>query len=289
MLPSYLAADVGRLAEAAARVAGAGASWAHVDVGDGSACAGGQLTSLGPSSIAALKAAAPHVKLDVHLYCSEPERHVGAVVAAGADRVTFQLESVLAPSPAAAAAAAAAAREGVGEGQGGLKGEGEGEGEDESDEDAAVVARARRLCEQIRSAGALVGVCIAPGTPVERLRGLLQDQEEKEEEEEKEEGGGAPPPLVDLVDVLAVLPGVGGQPFRRAETLRKVAELRRRFPRGLRNVMVDGGVAPNTAPEAAAAGANVLVSGSFLFGAPSAEDFAGRLAAIEDLLVAHGD
>ena len=117
----YLAADVGRLAEAAARVAGAGASgargrWRRLGL------RGEQLTSLGPSSIAALKAA-PHVKLDVHLCCSEPEP-VGAVVAAGADRVTFQLESA-APSPAAAAAAAAAAREGVGR-RGGLKGGGEG-------------------------------------------------------------------------------------------------------------------------------------------------------------------
>ena len=64
-------------------------------MGDGSAVSGYQLTGFGPSTVAAIKKAAPRLKLDVHLYAIAPERFVPALAAAGADRITFQLEALL--------------------------------------------------------------------------------------------------------------------------------------------------------------------------------------------------
>ena len=62
-------------------------------------------SSLGPASIAAVRAAAPSLLIDVHLYTMEPEAHVRSVAAAGADRITFQWESLLDPSDKDASAA----------------------------------------------------------------------------------------------------------------------------------------------------------------------------------------
>ena len=78
--PSVLAADVGALSAAAREMSRAGATWTHVDIGDGSVQAGRQLTSLGPSSVAAIRAAAPKLKIDVHLYTLDPEAHIDTLI-----------------------------------------------------------------------------------------------------------------------------------------------------------------------------------------------------------------
>ena len=92
--------------------------------------------------------------------------------------------------------------------------------------------------------------------------------------------------LVDLVDVLAVLPGVGGQPFQ-PSSLDKVRQIRAAYP-ALPHLMVDGGIGPETARLAAEAGANVLVSGSYLFAAPPG-GMTARLTALEQVLLDHGE
>ena len=89
---------------------------------------------------------------------------------------------------------------------------------------------------------------------------------------------------VDLVDVLAVEPGRGGQPFQRA-ALAKVAELYETYGARLPYLMVDGGVNAETGAEAAAAGANVLVSGSTIFGA---DDMAAAIESLDDALASRG-
>ena len=99
---------------------------------------------------------------------------------------------------------------------------------------------------------------MAPSTPVEEVAPLL-------------DAG-----VVDLVDVLAVEPGWGGQPFNPA-VLDKVRWLRAHYPR-LEYIMLDGGITAETAPAAAAAGANVLVAGSYLFGS---DDMASSFDALE--------
>jgi ribulose-phosphate 3-epimerase len=103
---------------------------------------------------------------------------------------------------------------------------------------------------EIRRLGAKVGVAVNPSTPVETLFEIL--------------------PLVDLVLVMTVNPGFGGQAFIHA-ALRKVERVRamardRSLP-GL-HVQVDGGIGPDTAPQAARAGADVLVAGSSVFRGP---------------------
>lgn len=107
-----------------------------------------------------------------------------------------------------------------------------------------------RDLHEIRRLGAKVGVAVNPSTPVETLVEIL--------------------PLVDLVLVMTVNPGYGGQAFIHA-ALRKVERVRamareRNLP-GL-HVQVDGGIGPDTAPHAARAGADVLVAGSSIFRGP---------------------
>lgn len=103
------------------------------------------------------------------------------------------------------------------------------------------------VCRAARGAGMHAGLAIKPGTPAELAGPYV-------------EAG-----LVDMVLVLTVEPGFGGQKFMGGPVVGKCASLRRRFP-GL-HIQVDGGVAPSTVDEAAAAGANVLVAGSAVFGA----------------------
>ena len=92
-----------------------------------------------------------------------------------------------------------------------------------------------------------VGVALKPATPVELVFPYV-------------EAG-----LVDMVLVLTVEPGFGGQKFMGGAVVGKCAPLRRRFPS--LHIQVDGGLAPATVDEAAAAGANVVVAGSAVFGA----------------------
>lgn len=87
--------------------------------------------------------------------------------------------------------------------------------------------------------------------------------------------------LCDMVLVMSVEPGFGGQRFM-PEALEKLRALRAEITRrGLSvELEVDGGINAETAPQAAAAGATVLVAGNYIF---SAEDMAARVAEIRTL------
>ncbi len=116
-----------------------------------------------------------------------------------------------------------------------------------------------RTVQKIRELGARPGVAVNPSTPVETLIDIL--------------------PFVDLVLVMTVNPGFGGQRFIEA-CLAKVARLARQLEgRGLQHIAieVDGGIDPTTAPRAAAAGASVLVAGSAVFGQGSIADNIGAI------------
>ena len=106
----------------------------------------------------------------------------------------------------------------------------------------------------IRDAGVKAGISIKPATPVEALRGVL--------------------PLVDLVLVMSVEPGFGGQSFIPG-SLEKIAQLRGMVREmGLETIIeVDGGISSHNAAEVYGAGADVLVAGNAVFGAadPQAE------------------
>ncbi len=120
-----------------------------------------------------------------------------------------------------------------------------------------------RTLEEIKELGAAAGICINPGTPVDAVNAVL--------------------PEVDQVMVMAVNPGWGGQRFIEA-SLGKVERLRSEAARrGLSlAIEVDGGVNLETGPRCAAAGADVLVAGSFVFNdkAPVAANIAALRAAL---------
>ena len=108
------------------------------------------------------------------------------------------------------------------------------------------------LAAAVRRAGMKCGVSLSPSTPIEDIYFLLNETWTDGE------------PLVDFVDILAVLPGVGGQKFD-LDVLQKIERVRAQFP-DLPYIGVDGGVSPSTATMAAKAGANVLIAGTAIFG-----------------------
>ncbi len=99
-----------------------------------------------------------------------------------------------------------------------------------------------KTLQAIRTLGAKAGISLRPKTGVEKIFPYL-DQ-------------------IDLVLVMTVEPGFGGQRFM-PEMLEKVKALRPRFQG---KISVDGGIDPATAPQAVAAGADVLVAGTAIFG-----------------------
>jgi ribulose-phosphate 3-epimerase len=111
-----------------------------------------------------------------------------------------------------------------------------------------VASEPRALIKQIRDLGVKVGVALNPGTPAEAILEIIDD--------------------VDIVLVMTVWPGFGGQTFMR-ECLEKVEIVADHLRPG-QWLEVDGGVNHETAVDAVAAGANVLVAGTSLFGAQDA-------------------
>lgn len=103
-----------------------------------------------------------------------------------------------------------------------------------------------RIIQQIKASGVKAGVVINPGTPVEVIKPVLS--------------------MVDLVLVMTVNPGFGGQKFI-LECLDKVSELAElRQANGYTyEIEVDGGVDDKTAKECVKAGADVLVAGSYVY------------------------
>ncbi|PIP64928.1 ribulose-phosphate 3-epimerase [Candidatus Peregrinibacteria bacterium CG10_big_fil_rev_8_21_14_0_10_49_16] len=110
------------------------------------------------------------------------------------------------------------------------------------------------LIAAIHDGGATAGIAINPETPVEHIEGVLPD--------------------VDLILIMSVDPGFGGQKFM-TSVLDKVRVIRGQYPRLM--IQVDGGIDDQTAKQCTLAGANNLVSGSFIFGAKD------RVAAIASL------
>lgn len=117
--------------------------------------------------------------------------------------------------------------------------------------------RVLETIERIHEHGRLAGISIKPGTKTSALRPYLE--------------------YIDLILLMSVEPGKGGQPFIR-ESLIRLEELREElatFPLEERPVLeIDGGINAETGKEAIAHGAELLVAGSYLFGHP---DMAGRM------------
>jgi len=116
-----------------------------------------------------------------------------------------------------------------------------------------------RSLQTIRALGKKAGVTMNPGTPVESIEPVID--------------------LIDLVLIMSVNPGFGGQKFIRGavEKLRKVRTLAHGRPI---DIEIDGGITPENAAEVARAGANALVAGSAVFKDRTPESYRANIAAI---------
>lgn len=115
-----------------------------------------------------------------------------------------------------------------------------------------------RTLQSIRALGKKAGVALNPGTPVEVLDNVMD--------------------LVDLILIMTVNPGFGGQKFIVSQ-LKKISAAAERIRATGRDIAleVDGGINAETAPQVIKAGANVLVAGSAVFGA---KDYAAAISAL---------
>ena len=116
------------------------------------------------------------------------------------------------------------------------------------------------VIEYVKKRGVKVGMALNPDTPVSAIRHYL--------------------PNLDLVLIMSVFPGFGGQKFI-AAVLDKVRTLREEY-RFDGIVEIDGGIAPDTISQASAAGANAFVAGSAIFGAPDIEARIAEMRALAE-------
>lgn len=117
-----------------------------------------------------------------------------------------------------------------------------------------------RTLQAIRAAGMKPGIALNPGTPADVVDPVIED--------------------VDLILVMSVNPGFGGQSFIESQ-LRKIEVLRRKIDDSGRDIIleVDGGLNPETAPRAIAAGVTAIVAGSAAFrGGP--DHYASNISAL---------
>ncbi len=119
-----------------------------------------------------------------------------------------------------------------------------------------------RNIQQIKSLGMKAGVAINPHTPVETLKDILHD--------------------LDLVCVMSVNPGFGGQAFI-PHTLQKIAALKAMITAQKLSTLieVDGGVTLENAPSLVAAGADVLVAGNTVFKSSNPKETIAQLKKIQ--------
>ncbi len=121
-----------------------------------------------------------------------------------------------------------------------------------------------RTLQSIRDLGVEAGVTINPGTPVSAIAEVFD--------------------LVDLIQVMTVNPGFGGQAFLHSQLtkIREIAELLSRQERQV-PIAVDGGIDATTAPLVVEAGATVLIAGSSVYNATASvkENVTSILASIE--------
>ena len=204
--PSILAADFAELGNDIKRIDQAGADILHVDVMDGHFVPN---ISMGPPIIKSIRKTT-NLPFDVHLMISEPLKYIKSFAEAGADHITFHLESEGDPL---------------------------------------------EIISEIRKYGCTTGISVKPKTCGKLVQPFLDK--------------------IDLVLVMTVEPGFGGQSFM-SDMMPKVREIRSMIDYSDLPVHleVDGGIDQNTVKIAAEAGANMMVAGTSVFRHLDGADYA---------------
>ncbi len=199
--PSLLAIDFGNIQTPLQLIEKIGVPYIHIDVMDG--CFVPNI-SFGMPVIQSLRKFSNMV-FDVHLMIIDPERYIDEFCDAGADIITFHIESTKVPL---------------------------------------------EVIGKIKNRGKKVGITLKPNTPIEEIKPFLSQ--------------------VDMVLVMSVEPGFGGQSFM-ADQLEKVKALKQlKIDENLSyDIEIDGGITKDNLRQVLEAGANVIVAGSAIFAQPN--------------------
>lgn len=212
--PSILSADLADLKTDIRRIENSGADRIHFDVMDGVFV---NNISFGIPVLKCVKSITD-MFIDVHLMIIDPMKYVDAFVDAGADMITFHIES-----------------------------------------DVDVKA----TIDKIHSRGVKAGITIKPATPVEKVYEYL--------------------PYIENILIMSVEPGFGGQGFIH-ETMEKVSSVKKMITENGYDclVQVDGGINDVTAEIAIKAGADDIVSGTYLFKSDDMRKAVDNIKSIEN-------
>jgi len=202
--PSILSADFAKLSDEIAEVAAAGVEMVHLDIMDGHFVPN---ITIGPAVIAKLRKCS-RLFFDTHLMITDPDKYIEPFVEAGANHITFHIETAQEPE---------------------------------------------KLIDKLHNLGVSAGLTLNPDTGVEEIEKFA--------------------PLCEMILVMTVHPGFGGQKFIQ-EAAKKCARIREIVGPEVR-IEVDGGINAETAPIVVSYGADTLVAGNAIFAGPD------RRAAIE--------